>query len=77
MKIIKDLISTPEGKTSHTKFWGNVSSLVGTIIILTVTYKDNLTWDLFLIYLAIVGGSAQASKLIALRYGKTKEEGAA
>mgnify|MGYP001607906131 CR=1 FL=1 len=76
MKLLKDLISTPEGKVSHTKFWGNIGYLAGTIMILTVTYRDKLTWDLFLIYLATVGGSAQASKLIGLKYGATpaKEE---
>lgn len=69
MQTFKDLISTPQGKVSHTKFWGNVAYLTATGIMVVVTYRDKLTWDLFAIYLTVVGGSAIASKLVALRYG--------
>lgn len=30
---------------------------------------QNVTWEVLLVYMAIVGGSEVASKLIALRYG--------
>mgnify|MGYP001619365518 CR=1 FL=1 len=76
MSLLKDLISTPKGKVSHTKFWANIAYATATVIISVVTYKDKLTWELFVIYLAVVGGSAIASKLVALRYGpESKKEG--
>lgn len=74
MQIIKDLISTPEGKVSHTKFWSNIAYLTATGIMVVTTSRDKMTWDLFVIYLSVVGASTAASKFLALRYGQ-KEGG--
>lgn len=75
MPIIKDLISTPQGKVSHTKFWSNIAYATGTAVIVITTFKENLTSDLFLIYLSVVGGAAIASKFVSLRYGGGKDDG--
>lgn len=74
-QFINDLVKTPQGKVSHTKFWSNIAYATGTAAIVITTFKGNLTPDLFLIYLSVVGGAAIASKFVSLRYGGGKDDG--
>lgn len=58
--------SSTTGNSSASKIWTNIAYAVATYIVLTM---QNVTWEVLLVYMAIVGGSEVASKLIALRYG--------
>ena len=58
--------SSADGHPSTSKLWKHIAYAVATYIVLTM---QNVTWEVLLVYMAIVGGSEVASKLIALRYG--------
>lgn len=74
MKILKELISTPQGKVSHTKFWSNVAYGTATGIVIYTAYKGTMSeWE-FLIYLSVVGASTAASKFLSLRYGQENKK---
>lgn len=60
------------GKNSSSKFWKNVAFIVGTYII--VLNAVGLGWELFLVYLAVIGGSEVALKIVELRFGKEPKE---
>lgn len=65
----RDLILTPKGNISHTKFWANVAYAVATYIMLRMAQTGSVTWELLLAYMGTVGGVAAAHKLFALKYG--------
>ena len=68
MKVIKDMLSR-NGKISNAKVWAFIGSAVSTWIMIYMTIKDKMGWELFVAYLASVAGFSQVSKLIAYRYG--------
>lgn len=67
--------SSTTGKASSSKIWTHIAYAVATYILLTM---QNVTWEILLVYMAIVGGSEIAKRLLTLKYGgndaKTKEE---
>lgn len=61
------------GQLSHTKLWANVAYATGTAVVCKAGFAGTLTPDLLLVYLAVVGASATASKFLSLRYGSSPE----
>lgn len=69
----KDLITTPDGRISHSKVYANVGGLVATWVIIRLTLKDALTWDVFALYLGTVGGFYYViGKWLDLKHGNTR-----
>lgn len=67
---LSDLITDAgTGQLSHTKLWANVAYAAATWAIINAAVMAELSPDLLLIYLGIVGASATASKFLSLRYG--------
>ncbi|HEX7126434.1 MAG TPA: hypothetical protein VF406_11800 [Thermodesulfobacteriota bacterium] len=69
---LRDLVTEPGSrKLSQRKLWTNVAYLVATVVVLWHAWTGQLTETVLVIYLAVVGGSALASKVIAARFGAT------
>jgi hypothetical protein len=68
MKLSNLVTSVGTGRLSETRFWVNVAKLVCTVAFVWKVYEGTDTWDIWLIYLGAVGGSALASKAIALKF---------
>jgi hypothetical protein len=66
---MRQLIQTESGKFSLTKFWSFIGCGVATWIVIYLTCKDKMTWEIFLAYLGTVAGFSQVSKWLAYRYG--------
>jgi len=66
---MRQLITTNSGRLSLTKFWSFIGCAVATGIVIYMTYKDKMTWEIFVGYLGTVGGFSQISKWLAYRYG--------
>ena len=70
---LKDLITDfGLNRLSHTKLWANVAYATGTGAVALDAYRGTLNTEIFLGYLAIVGASSTASKLLSLRYSANK-----
>lgn len=54
------------GKASASKIWMHISYGVATYI---VVHMENVGWEVLLVYMAVVGGSEIAKKLLTLRFG--------
>lgn len=68
LKQLNEMI-TRNGKASNAKFWAFIGCGTATWIMIYLTLKGQLTWELFVTYLASVAGISQISKLIAYKYG--------
>ena len=67
MGRLLELFTNPAtNRLSHTRLWANVASLVATIQFIRLNTDD---WELWLVYLASVGGYAVARKFLANRDG--------
>ncbi|TCS38508.1 hypothetical protein EDC30_102247 [Paucimonas lemoignei] len=74
--MIKQLINSEgNGHLSHTKLWSNVAYLAATIGFIWKVYKGTDMPEIWFIYLGIVGASAAAHKLIAMKYSGAQEGG--
>lgn len=69
-KQLNEMLSR-NGRMSNTKAWAFIGSAVATWIMIHITLKDKLTWELFVAYLGSVAGFSQISKLIAYKYGSS------
>lgn len=69
--FLKDLVSTPDGKVSHSKLWSNLGFVVASFIVVYLTIVDKLTIEYFLVYIASTVSNSTASKIIAVKYGTT------
>ena len=62
---LSDLITNIDGSLSHTKIWSNIAYGAG-------TYKfcmtPNISPDIWLIYLGVVGSAQVASKFLSLKF---------
>lgn len=67
--FLKALVSTADGKVSHSKLWSNLGFVVASFIVVYLTVVDKLTTEYFLIYLASTVSNSTASKIIAVKYG--------
>jgi hypothetical protein len=64
-----DMLTRDGTKVSATKVLQLVGGVVGTWIIVQVTLRGELTWDLFAIYLSYVASIDGFSKFIMAKYG--------
>lgn len=69
---IKDLIARDNGKLCIKRTWVNISYTTATYCVAYESIHNTLTWDILLVYLAIVAGSPVALKLIEAKYGQPK-----
>ena len=61
------LVRDPNGGFSASKFWTTVAYAVATMIM--ITQADRVGWEMLLAYMAVVGSSEVAKKLITVKYG--------
>jgi hypothetical protein len=66
---IQDVVTNDAGKLSHSKIWTNIAYAASTYCILYESWHGTLDWTMLLVYLAIVGASPIAGKMIELKYG--------
>ena len=59
------------GKSSSSKIWTNIAYAVATYIVLTM---QTVTWEILLVYMAVVGGSEIAKRVLTLKYGGGQNE---
>jgi len=65
--MINALCRDPHGQFSASKFWTNVAYATATYVVLANANSTN--WELLLVYVATVGGSEGAKKVLSMRYG--------
>ena len=63
--------SYPDGRFNISKFWMNIAYLVSTWIMVQMTLRDKMSYELMLVYLGVVGSAEVAKKMIEL---KSKEK---
>jgi hypothetical protein len=64
-----DMLTRDGTKVSTTKILQLVGGVVATWIVVQITLKGQLTWDMFAIYLAYVASIDGFSKLLLAKYG--------
>ncbi|WP_175895702.1 hypothetical protein [Burkholderia cepacia] len=67
---ISDLITGQDGKLSHAKLWPNVAAGVATGMFIYQGYRNQLTFDTWLIYLGCVGGYSAVVQAIGAYRGR-------
>lgn len=70
-----DLLTSKGNKVSLTKFLQLVGGVSATWIMVVMTLRDKLTYDLLLIYLTYVGAIEAWSKFVAAKYGIKESPG--
>lgn len=75
MKCSDLITDAGTGQMSHTKLWANVAYAAATVWLSSIAFNTELSADLLLIYLGIVGASAGGSKFLSLRYGTKTDAG--
>lgn len=65
------LFRNPTGRFSASKMWTNIAYAVSTYVI--VKQADNISWELLLVYMSVVGGSEIAKKYLNMHLS-TKSE---
>lgn len=68
------LTNKGSNKVSLTKFLQLVGGITGTWIMVVMTLRDKLTYDLFLIFLTYVGAIEAWSKFVSAKYGIKEEK---
>lgn len=64
MNKLLELFTNPAtNRLSHTRLWANVASLTATVQFIRLNTDD---WQLWLVYLASVGGYAVARRFLAM-----------
>ncbi len=67
---LRDIVVDPgTDQLSHTKLWNNIANAVATYVVLDLNREGRLTIEWMLLYLALVGAVAVASKWTSLRFG--------
>jgi len=59
------------GKASASKLWTNIAYSVATYVVIK-TADNSDSWQILLVYLAVVGSSEIAKKFLMLKAGETK-----
>lgn len=65
------LFRNPYGKFSASKMWTNIAYGVATYVI--VKQADDLSWELLLVYMSVVGGSEIAKKYLNMNFSKKSD----
>ena len=66
---LRDFLTDPQGRLSHTRLWSNVGSLAATVVFVRMGWTGTLTAEIFAFYLAGVCGHAALSKYLTLKHG--------
>lgn len=69
---LRDLIVRENGQLCLKKIWIHIAYLTSTYCVAYESVHNTLTWDILLVYLAIVAGSPVALKLIEAKYSQPK-----
>lgn len=70
----KDLITSPDGRLSHTKLGANIAGLTATWVIIWYAWELDLTTEMFSVYLLTVGGFNAVGKYLDLKHGNKAPE---
>ncbi|HDR9170608.1 TPA: hypothetical protein QDB40_004632 [Burkholderia vietnamiensis] len=73
---LSDLITGHDGKLSHANLWPNIASAVATLMFIYQGYRNQLTFDTWLIYLGCVGGYSAVIQALAAWRGRPSKEAA-
>lgn len=65
---ITDLLTSDDGRLSHTKLWSNVAYLIATVVVLIMACNGTLGIDVFGTYLGVVGAHNALSKWVGTHY---------
>ncbi len=65
------LFRNPNGKFSASKMWTNIAYSIATYVI--VKQADDLSWELLLVYMSVVGGSEIAKKYLNMSFSKKSD----
>jgi len=69
-RLIEMITDAGTGQLSHTKAWTHVAYCAATIAFLRLVFSENPPeWDIWVIYLGIVGGHNIASKIASMKLG--------
>lgn len=73
---LSDLVTSnaDRSRLSHTKLWSNIGYGVASYAVGVYAWRGILTAEMLLFYMAAVGASATASKMIAARYPVKAQE---
>lgn len=63
---MKCLYQTRDGRNSGSRVWRSIAYGVATYVV--VVNAQHIAWDLLLVYLAVVGGSELATRLIEAKF---------
>jgi hypothetical protein len=66
---MNNLVKGNNGEISNSKVWAFIGCATATWIMIYMTIKDKMGWEMFVVYIASVAGFSQLSKLIAYKYG--------
>lgn len=66
-------IDSHTGKASSSKLWTHIAYSVATYIVLTTAHDAN-SWEMLLVYMAVVGGSEIAKKILTVRYTQVEDK---
>lgn len=69
MKLADLVIDAGTGQLSATKLWSHAANLIASWALVYMIIYQALDYVWVLAYLAVVGGSAVASKIVSLRFG--------
>jgi len=61
------------GKLSSSKIWTHISYSVATYVVIK-SVNDATNWEMLLVYMAVVGGSEIAKKILTVSMGNQKSE---
>lgn len=62
---------TSKGEFSTSKIWRHIAFAVATYVVI---WAPTMSWELLLVYLAVVSGSEIAKRVLEARTGITKQE---
>lgn len=65
---IRDLLTGPSGRLSHTRVWSNLGSLAATAVFLKMGWAGAMTAEIFAVFLTGVCGHAALSKYLTLKH---------
>lgn len=60
-------VDSHTGKMSSSKIWTHIAYGVATYVVIK-TANDANNWEMLLVYMAVVGGSEIAKKILTIRY---------
>ena len=66
-------VDSHTGKMSSSKIWTHIAYGVATYVVIK-TANDANNWEMLLVYMAVVGGSEIAKKILTVNYNSKEEK---